>query len=87
MKGTCEGTKIMFITPLDCADKGGKVALEGKDLHLNLGYSQSQVSCTIEEIQMDDSRLESIWGKMLYRIVFDVKSKKAENEITFIVSP
>ena len=87
LKGTCEGTKIMFITPLDCADKGGKVALEGKDLHLNLGYSQSQVSCTIEEIQMDDSRLESIWGKMLYRIVFDVKSKKAENEITFIVSP
>ena len=71
------------MTPLKCEDANGAVTISGDGFKLRLSYPSSMIKCTIEEKIMDDPKLANVWGDKLNRIVFEIKSDKNKNDISY----
>ncbi|MBO6247305.1 MAG: heparinase II/III family protein [Bacteroidales bacterium] len=76
-------TFTVFMTPLKCEDANGAVTISGDGFKLRLSYPSSMIKCTIEEKIMDDPKLANVWGEKLNRIVFEIKSDKNKNDISY----
>ncbi len=83
-KGT---TSVNFMTCLKPEkDSDGLVRLGGEDFSLFLKYNAKKTDVKIEEIQIDDTRLNNYWGESVYRLVFIYKKEKLSDKISFIVT-
>ncbi|MDR1723265.1 MAG: heparinase II/III-family protein [Tannerella sp.] len=80
LKTVAGKTELHFLTPLDCTiSKPGVVTLKGEGFELQMTYPVSAMTARIEQKEMDDARLRSLWGSALTMLVFDLKEAKAGN--------
>jgi len=78
-------TEIVFMTPLDCEDQGGRLLLKGDGFDIKMSYLSSKLTCRIEEVGLDDPKIANVWGKSLNRVVFTVNGNKTSDKISFEV--
>jgi len=63
------------------AVRPGEIELRNGQEHLTLSYDAAMLEPTIEPIAIDDTRLNPVWGKHVYRIVFTMTKPSATNTI------
>lgn len=86
LKEKSRGIIQNLITPCQIVrDKPGNLVLRDseKQTELNLQYDSDKLTVQTEAIQLEDDRLEPIWGPRLYRIL--LKPKSATNRDTWIL--
>lgn len=71
-------------------DAEGVIYLENpkgiRDLEpITVGYDEGKFAVNIETIPLEDARLQSSWGKQLYRIVLRAKQKPLKDEYTITI--
>ena len=86
LKEKSRGIIQNLITPCQIVrDKPGNLVLRDseKQTELNLQYDSDKLTVQTEAIQLEDDRLEPIWGPRLYRIL--LKPKSATNRDSWIL--
>jgi hypothetical protein len=79
-------TSINFMTCLPPEKKSdGVVRLQGEGFALLLEYDSRKTELRMEEKPVEDERLKSNWGEVLYRLVFISKSELLEDNIEFVI--
>ena len=83
LKASNGDTKLHYMTPLQCVVlPQGIIEMKGGDFTLWLKYNPSQLTARVEKKEIDDPRLQSVWGNHLNMLVFDVESKKTSDQVT-----
>ena len=68
-------TQLNFMTDLACTVvKPGLIELKGENFTLQMKYNSSTLEPTIEKKAIEDGRLESAWGKEVYRLILKFKN-------------
>jgi hypothetical protein len=69
-------TKLHFLTTLtNQQPKPGELLLKGDGFELLMRYDPKSVSATVEQKDIDDPKLQNALGKIVYRIVLEIKSE------------
>lgn len=84
LKNNINGISFHFISPLDIQIlRNGIIELKDNEFTLYLKYNPSVLAVQLESIDIDDRNLQRVWGNNISRIVFDMKNKNINGNITF----
>ncbi|MGV8091405.1 MAG: heparinase II/III family protein [Mangrovibacterium sp.] len=80
-------TRIHFMTCVLCqVISPGVIQFSGSDFTLQMKYNPDQMTAGIEKINLDDKRLQSIFGDHLFRVVFVLKGNRFSDRASFEVT-
>ncbi len=67
--------------------KRGKSFTVEEDFALQFEYEAKKVDLNIEEIILNDPKLERNWGEKIYRLVFTYKGAGLSDRTDFVLNP
>lgn len=79
LREVSSGTELHLMTPLQCSIlPQGIVEMKGSNFVLHLKYNTNKLTARIETKEMDDPRLQNVWGNQLFMLIFEVEKKKSD---------
>ena len=79
---------LSLMTPCFIQVKKNSIELKDKKTNkiLHVEYNSKKLTAEVEEIQIEDSRLKSIWGENIYRILLKVNSPVQKDNWEMVIS-
>ncbi|MDD4191504.1 MAG: heparinase II/III family protein [Mangrovibacterium sp.] len=80
--------RIHFMTCVPCrVVSPGIMQFNGSDFTLQMKYDPGQMTAGIEKVNLDDKRLQAIFGDHLFRVAFVLKGTRLSDRVSFEVTP
>ena len=77
---------ITLMTSCPVRSENGKLILVGDGYDFQISYNNKQLTSEVEEIKIDDPRLEKSWKDKIYRIKLLVKTAKMKDKIVLTMT-
>ena len=87
LKNSTNNLNTSLMTPCDVSINQNKIELKDKKTGriLFVEFKSKKMIAEVEEIKLEDTRLKSVWGEKIYRILLKVKSSVKKDTWEFVI--